>query len=184
MGRDKALLTYRNSTFLNHILEVFVERLDPVIVVLGHNEDRIRASIKTDLVSGVNSQKVKVVVNPHYSKGMLSSLQVGIAALSSHVGVVMFTLVDHPAVQETTLDELLISYRKTGAQLVIPRNSGRHGHPVIATRSILNKIEKLPVTASPKDVIRRNRHDTLFLDVDDAGVLRDIDTPEEYERLV
>lgn len=184
MGQDKALLTYRNSTFLNHILEVFVERLDPVIVVLGHNEKRIRASIRTDLVSGVNSKKVKVIVNPHYSDGMLSSLQVGIAALPSRVDAVMFTLVDHPDVQKTTLDKLLTNYRKTGTQLVIPRNGGRHGHPVVATRSILHEIEKLPVTASPKDVMHRNRHNTLFLDVDDAGVLRDIDTPEEYEKLV
>jgi molybdenum cofactor cytidylyltransferase len=184
MGRDKALLKYRNSTFLNHILEVFLERLDPVVVVLGHNENIIRASIRTDLISGANAKKVKVVVNPQYSEGMLSSLQVGIAALPGRVNAVMFTLVDHPDVQESTLDKMLITHRKTDAQLVIPRNGGRHGHPVVATRSILHEIAKLPARASPKEVIHRNRHDTLFLDVNDTGVLRDIDTPEEYGKLL
>lgn len=184
MGCDKALLQYQESTFLNHILSGFLQRLHPVVVVLGYHADIIRESIALGARSGTLSAVARVVVNSHYRRGMLSSLQTGIAALPNCVEAAMFTLVDHPDVQESTLDNLLAIYNETSAPLVIPKNGAHHGHPVVAARNVLNEIAGLPLEASPKDVIRRHRKDTAFVNVDDIGILRDIDTPAEYERLI
>ncbi len=188
MGRDKALLPFRDTTFLNNILSGFLPRLDPVIVVLGCHAGVIRKSIRVPHaeapVSETARQGVRVVENADYRRGMLSSLQSGIAALPPTAEAAMFTLVDHPDVRKETLNKLLAVYRETGARLVIPRMGERRGHPVIAARIVLEEIARLPVEASPKDVIRAHREGTVFVEVEDPGVLRDVDTQEEYERLI
>lgn len=176
MGRDKALLPYLDTTFLNHIIRLLAPRVIPVIVVLGHNAEAIRESVP-------RRQNVEVVVNEQYKSGMLSSLQAGVRSLAEDVKAAMFTLVDHPAVRGRTLDRLLAEFEHSGSPLVIPRVGERRGHPVVAARGVLNELLELPPEASPKDVIRAHRDETRFLDVEDPGVLKDIDRPEDYEAL-
>ncbi len=176
MGCDKALLRYQGSTFLNHIISQFVSRLDPVVVVLGHHAEQIRSTLKP-------SRELRVVINDHYKLGMLSSLQEGIRALPDGVEAAMFTLVDHPTVGAATLDRLISEWERTRAALVVPRLGERRGHPVIASRAILDEMLRLPSDASPKNVVGRHREQTLFVDVQDAGVLRDIDLPSDFEML-
>jgi CTP:molybdopterin cytidylyltransferase MocA len=126
---------------------------------------------------------LQVVINEHYKQGMLSSFQAGIRALPPDVSAALFTLVDHPAVRESTLDQLLAAFEREQPLLVIPRYEGQRGHPVVAERTILNEILSLPADASPKNVIRAHRAETVFVDVDDRGVVTDVDLPEEYDEL-
>lgn len=176
MGRDKALLPYQGSTFLNHIISQFVSRLDPVVVVLGHHAEQIQSSL-------LSPPRLRVVINDHYKLGMLSSLQQGIRALPDSVEAAMFTLVDHPTVGAATLDRLISEWQRTRAALVVPRLGERRGHPVIASRAILGEMLRLPSDASPKSVVGRHRKQTLFVGVQDAGVLRDIDLPSDFDAL-
>ncbi len=173
MGRDKALLEYRGSTFLGHLISLFSPRVDPLIVVLGHHAETIRLTIQ-------QRSSAKVVVNQDYKKGMLTSLQAGIRALASDVGAAMFTLVDHPAVEESTLDRLIERFRTGGLPLAIPCYGGRRGHPVIAACAILEEILQLHDDASAKTVVRAHRRETAFVEVDDPGVVLDIDRPGDY----
>ena len=174
MGRDKALLAYRGTTFLNHLISVRRPRGEPLIVVLGHHAEAIQDSM---------TQGPQVVLNSDYKLGMLSSLQAGIRALPPDTETALFTLVDHPTVQETTLDQLLAAFKEPGRLLVIPRYHDRNGHPVIVSRAVLDEMLELAPDASPKDVIRSHRAETEFVEVDDPGVLRDIDLPLDYEGL-
>jgi molybdenum cofactor cytidylyltransferase len=181
MGRDKALLDYRGSTFLNHLISLFLPRLSPVVVVLGHNAPAIRAVISAS--PATESADLRVVINDRYKLGMLSSLQAGIRALPPGAPGALFTLVDHPAVQGTTLDQLIEAFARGGAPHVIPRYQAKRGHPVAASRAILEEILALPAEASAKDAIHAHRPETRFLDVDDPGVITDVDSPPEYEDL-
>ena len=174
MGRDKALLAYRGTTFLNYLISILQPRIEPLIVVLGHHADSIRRSVAVG---------PRIVVNPDYRRGMLSSLQVGIRVLPPEVEAALFTLVDHPAVAGSTVDQLLAAFADSGKALIIPRYGDRRGHPVIATRAVLQKMMALPPQASPKDVIHAHRSETEFIDVDDRGILRDIDFPSDYDKL-
>ena len=176
MGRDKALLEYHGSTFLNHLISLFSPRVDPLIVVLGHHADAIRPTIQ-------QRPPVKVVINRDYEKGMLTSLQAGIRALPSDVGAAMFTLVDHPAVEESTLDRLIEQFRAGGQPLSIPCYQQRRGHPVIAARPILEEILRLPEDSSAKTVVRDHRRQTTLVEVDDPGVVLDIDRPSDYDAM-
>ena len=173
MGRDKALLEYRGSTFLNHLISLFSPRVNPLIVVLGHHAETIRPTIQ-------ELPTPKVVVNRDYMRGMLTSLQTGIRALPSDVGAAMFTLVDHPAVEEATVDQLIERFQAARSVLAIPCYREQRGHPVIAARPILEEIVRLPEDSSAKTVIRGHRLETTFVEVDDPGVVLDIDRPGDY----
>ena len=175
MGRDKALLKYRGTTFLGHLIAVLETRVAPLIVVLGHHADAIGETLPAG---------PRIIVNPDYRAGMLTSLQAGIRSLPAGADAALFTLVDHPAVEGATVDRLIAQFDEQQALLAIPRHGDRRGHPVIARRSILDEILALPPDSSAKVVISAHRAETLFVDVDDAGILRDVDLPEQYDELV
>lgn len=181
MGRDKALLDFQGSTFLNRLIALFLPRVDPLVVVLGHNAETIRASIAVP--AGYADADLRIVINSRHRLGMLSSFQAGIQALPSEAEAAMFTLVDHPAIRESTLDRLIDEFQAAGQLLAIPRYGDRRGHPVIASRKILEEVLQLPVDSSPKAVMRAHRAETHYVDVDDPGVLTDVDSPSEYEKL-
>ncbi|MYA79620.1 MAG: nucleotidyltransferase family protein [Acidobacteriia bacterium] len=174
MGRDKALLEYRRTTFLGRIIAVLEPRVEPLVVVLGHHAEAIRQAVPSG---------PRVVVNTNYQAGMLTSLQTGIRELPCDTEAALFTLVDHPAVAEETVELLIGEWAKARPLIAIPRRGVRRGHPVIVNRQVLDEILALGPESSAKDVIRSHRDRTLFVDVDDAGVLCDIDLPEQYERL-
>ena len=175
MGRDKALLPFRGSTFLNHLIALLSSKTDPLIVVLGHNAGTIRKTLPAG---------TRIVVNQCYELGMLSSLQTGLRALPVEANSALFTPVDHPAVRGETIDSLIAAFHRSGQPLVIPRYEGRRGHPAILSREILDAILDLSPGASAKDVIRSHRHHTFFLDTADPGILSDIDLPADYQALI
>jgi CTP:molybdopterin cytidylyltransferase MocA len=175
MGSPKALLDYRGETFIQRLVRVLSTVCDPVVVVLGYYAATLRPA-----VSGAT-----IVVNPAPERGQLSSLQTGVAALPPDAEGFLFTPVDSPAVEPATLECLATAFRgrDPATLFVIPRYAGKHGHPVFATRAIAHELSALPLTAQARDVIHGHIADTLYIDVDDPGILTDIDDREAYRRL-
>jgi molybdenum cofactor cytidylyltransferase len=176
MGSPKALLDYRGESFIGRLARVLSGECDPVIVVLGHDAAKIRASL---------SRRVTLVTNPDPERGQLSSLQTALTAVPAAAGGFLFTPVDCPAVEPETVSLLTntFSRRDPATLLVIPRHDGRRGHPVCAARPLIPELLALPATGQAREVIRRHVAQTQYVDVDDAGVLADIDDPEAYRRL-
>lgn len=177
MGTDKALLTYRGHTFLNHLIYLALPRVKEVVVVLGHNADAIAATVP-------NSPRIRSVVNREYDRGMLSSLQKGLAAAAGVADLILWMLVDHPAVRGRSLDALIAAAESSGAPLVIPRYNGKRGHPVVLSGAIAEKLLRLDPARSPQDVVRSHYSEACFLDLHDSGVRRDVDRPPDYRELV
>lgn len=176
MGRDKALLSIGQQTFLGRLAGLFVERLDPVIAVVGHHRDEIEAAVK--LPEGAAFAR-----NPDYRRGMLTSLQCGLRAL--HPGSqVLFTLVDVAAVSAKSVRLISEALERGSAPIVIPRCEGKRGHPVGIRWQIAEELLALEPNESPQTVMRRDRSRVQYLDVDDPFVLRDADTPEQYRGLI
>lgn len=173
MGRDKALLPYAGATFLEHLARLFLAHVSPVVAVLGHHAGAIRAALSPQ-------PHLHFVVNPDYPAGQLSSLQAGLRALPAAASAALVTLVDHPAVAESTVRAILAH---SAAPLVIPRYRERRGHPILLSRPISDEILALPLSATAKQVVHAHLADAVLLDVDDPGVLRDIDTPMDYSSL-
>ena len=177
MGSPKALLDYRGETFLNRLVRVLGKECNPVIAVLGYHANAIRAQ---------TAGNARFVVNPDPERGQLSSLQTGLAAVPDNVEGFLFTPVDSPAVRETTLQQLVVKFqnKKPQTQFVIPRYEGQRGHPVFAAPSLLAEFLALPLTAQAKDIVHASVPRTEYVDVDDPGILADIDDRAAYRRLV
>ena len=178
MGSPKALLDFDGETFLDRLILTLGGSCSPVIVVLGCEPQRIRAGLH-------HAELATFVTNQDYRRGQLSSLQRGLAAVPPEAEGVMFTPVDYPAVRPSTIARIARRFqtRQPHEWLVIPRSQGRHGHPVCVVRDLIPEFLALTEDAQARDVIRRHRERTVYVDVDDAGILKDVDDPESYARL-
>jgi molybdenum cofactor cytidylyltransferase len=172
MGFPKALLRYREETFLDRLAGLFAARCSPVIVVLGAEAERIRAIVHL---------AATFVVNPDWARGQTTSMQCGLRAVPREADGVLFTLVDHPAVARATIDALLAG--SPAALVRVPRYQGRRGHPIWFSRELIQEFLALAETGAARDVVRGHASETEFLDVDDPGILADIDDPEAYRDL-
>lgn len=171
MGFPKALLQYREETFLDTLCGLMAGHCSPVIVVLGAEAERIRSQSR---------RPADFVVNPIYQQGMTTSLQCGLRAVPAEAEGVLFTLVDHPAVSSATLDALLAPPRPL---LRVPRFGPDRGHPIWISRELFPEFLAIPVGGAANEVVHRHRRETEFLDLNDPGILADIDDPEAYRRL-
>lgn len=176
MGSPKALLDYRGETFVARLARVLSGCCDPVIVVLGNHAEIIRPQVQG---------RAQIVINPDPERGQLSSLQTALAAVPPHALGFLFVPVDCPAVEAATVVQLVETFerRDPSTVVVIPRYGARRGHPVCAAAPLIAELMALPDTAQAREVIHRHAAHTQYLDVDDPGVLADIDDPEAYLRL-
>ncbi len=179
MGTPKALLELEGETFLDRLILILGEWCSPVIVVLGHDAQRVKAGVR---YGGLAT----FATNQDYVRGQLSSLQCGLSLVPASAAGVMFTLVDHPAVRPSTVARLVrkFSGRSADELLVIPRSGGRGGHPVCVDRSLIAEFLALSPEATAREVIHAHPAGTVYVDVEDAGIIEDIDDPQAYRRLV
>jgi molybdenum cofactor cytidylyltransferase len=173
MGTPKALLELRGETFADRLIGLFTEFCEEVIVVLGHDADRIRAGIRHD---------ARFILNPDHHLGQLTSLQAGLRAIAAETAAVFFTPVDHPAIERSTVEALLQTFTPE-MSAVVPRYQGRHGHPVLVSSRITPDFLNLQPSCSARDIMHAIVGSTSYVDVEDPGILKDIDDPEAYEAL-
>lgn len=181
MGRAKALLPVPGSeppeTFLDRMIGLLAAHSDPVIVVLGGHADAIRAG-------SARASQATFVVNQRYPEGQLGSLQCGLRAVPDGAVGVIFTPVDFPRVLPGTVAGVVAAFWGAGGSgLVIPRYQGRRGHPVCAARRFISEFLELPIEAQASQIIHLHASQACYVDVDDPGILRDVDDPEAYRSL-
>ncbi len=177
MGTDKALLAYRGRTFLEAILSTCREAgLKRLVVVLGHHAREIQRA--------VNLEGAQVVVNQNYRLGQTSSLQAGLKALeTAEPEAIVLCLVDHPAVSAETIRKLVAAFQPPRSPLAIPTFQGQRGHPVLIGRALFAELKKLGPEQGANAVIRKHHAATQFVQVNDSGILTDVDDPEAYRHL-
>jgi CTP:molybdopterin cytidylyltransferase MocA len=178
MGAPKALLELNGETFLDRLILTLGGACSPVLVVLGFEAAKIRAGLRFgNLATFVN--------NTEFERGQLSSLQCGMAAVLADAEGVMFTPVDHPAVLPSTVARLARRFgeRSSRELVVIPCCGRKRGHPVCVARELIPQFLALSSGAQARDVIHENRDYTVYVDVEDRGVLDDIDDPAGYKVL-
>jgi molybdenum cofactor cytidylyltransferase len=170
MGYPKALLAYRDESFLDTLIGLLARFCSPVIVVLGAEAERIQAAVR---------RPATFVRNEDYMRGMTSSLQCGLRAVPADTSGVLFTLVDHPAVAASTIEVLAAG----AARVRVPRYQGKKGHPIWFARDLIGEFLALGDDGAARDVVRAHADETEFVDVDDPGVVADVDDPTAYRKL-
>ena len=183
MGRDKALLPWPPSaladTFLSAAIRLFFSHVDVVLVVAGKNE--------AALAPIVYANGASLVVNPDPARGQFSSLRVGLQeVLNRGRDAAMVTLVDRPPVRMETIEILESAFERATTRrkwAVIPEYQGKHGHPILLGREMMEAFLKAPETSNARDIERAHLSQIEYVPVDDPLVAVNVDTPEQYASL-
>jgi molybdenum cofactor cytidylyltransferase len=179
MGQAKQLLPLGSSTVLAQTLEhVRAAAVDEVVLVLGSSAEPIRHQLSQTLLAGV-----KVVVNHSYEQGMATSLRAGLSALNPQSAAALIILGDQPFTLPQTLDRIIQAYRDSGAQIVIPTHQGKRGNPVLLDRSLFSEATALEGDVGCRAIFGNHLEGIVNVEVEDMGILLDIDDREDYERL-
>jgi len=178
MGKPKPLLEFFGRTFLDHIYgEAIQSELSQVWIVIGHDSQRI--------LSQFPYMKDKMLVNSHYEQGQLSSIQCGLRQVrQSGIDAIMIFLIDQPFVNRDLIDQLIEQYIKSGCPIVIPSYRQRRGHPIIFAEPLFDELLNAPANLGAVSVVRKHEKEILHVEVDNPGVLIDIDTPEDYLKYI
>ncbi len=176
-GPLKQVMDWQGVPFLSAVLTTLrAAGLTDLTVVLGCRADEVRAAC--DLSA------VRVVENPAWEQGMLSSLQAGIAALPAAAAGALVTLVDLPALQPATVRAVVAAWSEHPDRIIVPRRNGRGGHPVIFPADLFPEILQGDWPDGPRGLRRAHAARELPVPVDDPGCLLDIDDPEDYRRVL
>ena len=161
MGTDKALLPWPpvpsgqppRGTFLSAAIESLGAVSEMVIVVGGKNASRIAPFVYAAGASLAENQEPE--------RGQFSSLQIGLHEVLNHGrDAAMVTLVDRPPVHSKTIAHLcqpFSSALESSKWAVIPEMHGRHGHPIVLGREMMEVFLKAPATATARDIEHRVR---------------------------
>ena len=176
MGRNKMLLPYGASTALETIVTEVVacQAVTDVVVVTGHESDQIATLLA--------SYPVRCVFNPAYAQAeMLVSLQMGVRALAAGVQAALVVPGDHPRLRRDIIKSVIDAYQP-GA-FVIPSYQMKRGHPILVDQAWWDELLALPDSATLRDFIRAHEDYIRYVVVDTDSILKDLDTPEEYQSL-
>ena len=175
-GGFKQLMPYRGRTIVEACVETLLaSTADETLVVLGHRADEVAAAI--------SRFHVRTVLNPDYERGMSTSVVAGLRAVGLDADAMLVALVDQPHVPVAVFDAVMDAYRESGALIVVPTIAGDTGHPVIFDTRLRDEILAVDPAKGLRSVTYAHRAETLRVPVDSVGVLDDIDTPDDYERL-
>ena len=175
MGEPKQLLPFRGSTIIETVIDNLLgSKLNEVIVVIGHEAYKIQAQIQ--------HKPVKVVFNPDYQEGMLTSAQHGVGSISASADAFAMTLVDLPLITPDLVDMVIDAYVQSDGGIAVPSYNYRRGHPVIFDRDYADKILGLEENSGGvRSLYKKYADDIHYVAVDTDRVLTDIDYREDYE---
>lgn len=182
MGRPKALLPCPpdGHTFVSQAVRTLHTGGIAEVVVVGRPQD---SALRTEVSR--QSPPVAYLENPTPERGQLSSLLVGVSyAEACEADGVMVLPVDIPSVKAATVQSLREAFDRGADPIVRAVYQDQHGHPVIFGRPVFAELRAADLSVGAKEVLRRDPARVCEVGVDDPGVLRDVDFPDDYRRLV
>src|SRR3974377_404921 len=116
MGRNKLLLAFEGKALIAQAVDTLLEsEVDEIIVVLGHEADKVKAELQ--------GRQVTIVENPNYGQGMSTSIRVGLGAVSSGARAIMIYLADQPLLEPDDVNRLIRAFaeaREHNKSIVVP----------------------------------------------------------------
>lgn len=184
MGRPKPLLPLGGKCLLGHVLDAALgSTLDEVVLVLGDRAAEIEAALR--LPQGA---RVRTVVNSAHAEGQSTSLRLGLRSTDPRAVAAAVLLGDQPGVDARLIDRVVRHFLETGAAVARPSfatvgGGRRPGHPVILARRVWSQVARLTGDQGARRLIADHPEWLSELALAEAPP-PDVDTPEDYERLV
>ena len=178
MGQPKMLLPYKESNLLQHIIdEVKTLKSTTLFIVTGCYHTLIEQSLI--------QQQIPIVKNGQWQAGMGSSIQTGMAYLLQHypaATAVLILVCDQPFISATLLQQMMAAKEYTGKGIVASTYTGTIGTPVLFDKKYFNDLALLQGATGAKKLVMQFKTDVATVSFP-AGAM-DIDTPEDYEKLL
>jgi molybdenum cofactor cytidylyltransferase len=175
LGRNKLLLPLGGESLVRRAAKTALEAgLEPVVVVLGHEAQRVETEL-----SGL---PVRTVVNPDHARGVNTSLRAGVAALPEGASAVVVLLADMPLVTGAMVARLVDEHRRTGAPLVASDYQGVHAPPTLYARRLFPELGGSEGDGCGKRVVRHHADEAVRVRWP-SDRLADVDREEDWERM-
>lgn len=176
MGRPKQLLPIDGQPMVRRVTEAVCELgLAQVVVVVG-----AQAGAVTHALEGL---PVEITLNEGWTLGLSGSMKIGLRALEPEVQGALLILADQPALTPDLLQMLVTRYQVTRAPIVAPVFRGRRGNPVLFDRMLFPELLAVEGDQGGRKVITRYKEQVESVEVDQAAVLLDVDTQQDYEQV-
>jgi molybdenum cofactor cytidylyltransferase len=176
MGAFKPLLPFGASTVLERSIDLFrAAGIDDIRVVVGHRAD--------ELLPLLTCLKVQPLLNARYAEGMFSSVVTAAASLEAECEAFLLLPVDLPLVRPESVAMLLRAWESAAGGILYPTCRGRRGHPPLLATSYREAILAWPGDGGLSALLKQYQEDAASIETGDEGILLDMDTPEDYERL-
>lgn len=174
-GGRKLLADVGGEPLLDRTIRCLLEGdVSEIIVVVGTDG---RNALERD-VNAMNDARVRPVENREPSRGMFSSIQEGVRTASGDVLLILPG--DMPFVRSDTVRSVIQEWTKRRG-IVSPRYNGKRGHPVALPLGLRDEILATPATSNLHEVIKRHLDQRVDLDVDDPGIVQDVDAPADLD---
>jgi molybdenum cofactor cytidylyltransferase len=190
MGENKLLLNFREKPLIVHAVDTLLASdIDEVIVVLGHETERMRDQLERSigLVSKAAPGKpVRLVQNPDYQNGLSTSVRTGVEAVSRQANGIMIYLADQPLLEPEDVNRIVAGFaaaKEVNKSIVVPFFRGERGNPVILDASLRDSILGIVGDVGCKGVIKRYPEKVYAIEMENDHVVRDVDDVQAYKRL-
>jgi molybdenum cofactor cytidylyltransferase len=174
MGATKQLLPFGNTNLLTQVISnALAASVAPLITVLGYRAN--------DIQEAVDFTMVEVVLASDYEKGQSASLKAGLSRVPADCGGAIFLLGDQPFVSGRIIDALILAYRSTKQDILIPTVNGRRGTPVLIARPLFEELFVLEGDTGARVLFEKYADRILEVEIGDPAICIDIDTWAEYQ---
>lgn len=174
MGGNKLILSYKNKTLVEHIIEKVMKCNFCSKVIVAKDEEVMRLA---------RNRGITVVKNDKAYIGQSQSIKLGIKNSPKADGYMFFTA-DQPLLDIDTIKLLMDIFEKNSRYIIIPRYKDKHGSPVIFPIRFINELMELEGDNGGKVIINNHKEDVLYVDIKKEYVLLDVDTKEDYGRII
>ena len=177
MGSPKMLLDFNGRSMLGCVIgNVSESVVDDIVVVLGAYRDELEII--------VSETSARFCYNDDYKQGMLSSVKCGFRNIPADTEAVLVFQGDQPLIGSKVINEVVKAYRNSGKGIIIPVYKNRRGHPLMVGRIYISEIEKLSPDEGLRSLSQKFPDDIHEVMTDEAGILRDFDTFEQYKKAI
>lgn len=176
MGRPKLLLPWGAGTVIGRVVDVLAQAgCEDIIVVTGACSEQVQSALA--------ASPARCVLNERFAEDQMAfSLAAGFAALPHTAQAALIALGDQPQIEVQVTRQVLSAYRSTLAPLVIPSFQNRRGHPWVVRRELWAAIAAPGPDQTMRQVINQHAADIHYVTVERDSILKDLDTPQDYER--
>lgn len=175
MRKPKLLLPLGEKTIIETVIQnVILSKVNEILVVLGSSQDKIEQKIE--------NLPIKIVANPHFSKGMLSSIQCGIKSIPENAQAVLIILGDQPSISSDIINKIIDSFKSTNKGIILPVHNNKRGHPVLIDNKYRDEFENLNPEIGLRELIHNHTEDIMEVELNVSNIHQNINDMDDYKK--